>query len=81
MQQDSKRARVRCEDDKLADSSVERLGRLVGSLLELAVVGGLLDEVEDFLRKSLVGLGPCCGVVLGHVVQVWGGCGVFVGSL
>jgi hypothetical protein len=28
-------------------------------------VGSLLDEVEDFLAKSLVGLGPC-GAGVGH---------------
>ena len=32
---------------------------LVCAFLELTVVRGLLDEVEDGLRKSLVGDGPC----------------------
>jgi hypothetical protein len=42
-----------------------RLGGLVGSLLQLAVVGCLLDEIEDLLAESLVGLGPR-GAVVGH---------------
>ena len=59
MEQDSERGGVGGEDDDLRDTTVEGLGGLVGALLQLAVVGSLLDEVEDFLRKSLVGLGPC----------------------
>lgn len=31
---------------------------LVSTLLELAVVGGALDEVEELLGESLVGDGP-----------------------
>lgn len=34
-------------DDELGDTTVERLGGLVGTLLELLVVRGLLDDVED----------------------------------
>jgi hypothetical protein len=29
-------------------------------------VRALLNEIKNLLRKSLVGLGPCCRVVLGH---------------
>jgi hypothetical protein len=29
-------------------------------------VGSLLHKVEDLLRESLVGLGPCGAVVFGH---------------
>jgi hypothetical protein len=32
-------------------------------------VGALLNKIEDLLRESLVGLGPCCRVVLGHFVS------------
>lgn len=50
-------------DDELADTSVERLGGLVSSLLELLVVGGLLHEVQDLVREGSVGqregLGVC----------------------
>ena len=59
MEQDSERGGVGGEDNDLRDTTVEGLGGLVGALLQLAVVGSLLDEVKDFLRKSLVGLGPC----------------------
>jgi hypothetical protein len=38
----------------LPDTSVQRLGSLVGTLLQLAVVSCLLDKVKYFLRKSLV---------------------------
>lgn len=39
---------------------------LVGSLLELAVVGGLLDKVQKALSQALVGQGP--GWI---IVSVW----------
>lgn len=42
-----------------------RLGGLVGSLLELAVVAGLLDAVQDLLDEGLVlSLGPGGRLVL-----------------
>lgn len=56
---------VGSKDDDLRDTTVESFGGLVGALLQLAVVGGLLDEVEDFLAEGLVGLGPCSAGV-GH---------------
>lgn len=56
---------VGSKDDNLGDTTVEGLGSLVGTLLQLAVVGSLLDEVEDLLAESLVGLGPC-GAGVGH---------------
>jgi hypothetical protein len=40
-------ARTCGQDDDLGDAAVQRLGDLVGALLELVVVRGLLDEVED----------------------------------
>ncbi|KAI3486741.1 hypothetical protein L1887_49691 [Cichorium endivia] len=57
--------------DELADAAVERLGGLVGTLLELLVVRSLLDEVEDLVgergvgqREGLgVGSRHCCGSV------------------
>lgn len=55
MQQDRQRRRVGGQDDELADTAVQGLGRLVGALLRLAVVGRLLDQVEEFLLERLVG--------------------------
>lgn len=43
------------EDDDLTDSTVEGLGGLVGSLLQLTVMLSLLNEVEDLLGESAVG--------------------------
>lgn len=40
---------IGCEDDDLADSAVESFGGFVGALLELTVVRGLLDNIEDLL--------------------------------
>lgn len=65
MQQDRKWRGVCSQDDNLTDTSVQRLGRLVGAFLKLSVVRGLLDEVENFLRQGLVGDRPGCGFV-GH---------------
>jgi hypothetical protein len=57
VEEDGERRGVRSEDDQLADSAVQGLGGLVGALLELAVVGGLLDEIKNLLGESLVGFG------------------------
>jgi hypothetical protein len=62
VEQDGERGRVGGQDDELRDAAVERLGRLVGALLQLAVVGGLLDDVEDLLREGRVCDGPGWGV-------------------
>ena len=42
-------------DDELGDTTVEGLGGLVSTLLELLVVGGLLDKVEDLSSELVVG--------------------------
>ena len=60
MQQNRKRRCIRSQDHDLADTAIQRLGRFVGALLQLAVVRGLLDEIENFLRQGLVGHRPCC---------------------
>ena len=52
MEKDRKGGRIGCEDDDLGDSSIQGLRGLVGTLLQLAVVRGLLDDVEDFLGES-----------------------------
>jgi hypothetical protein len=64
VEEDGERGGVGGEDDDLGDSAVERLGRLVGALLQLAVVAGLLDDVEDLLGEGRVGDGPSCGWML-----------------
>jgi hypothetical protein len=56
MEQNCERAGVGSQDDQLRNTTVESLGSLVGSLLKLAIMGSLLDEVKDLLRESLVGL-------------------------
>lgn len=61
VEQDGQRSGVGSEDDDLGDTTVEGLGGLVGSLLQLAVVRGLLDEIENLLGEGLVGDGPCGG--------------------
>jgi hypothetical protein len=58
MQQDGERSGVGGQDDDLGDTTVQRLGGLVGSLLQLLVVRRLLDDVEDLLAESCVGGGP-----------------------
>jgi hypothetical protein len=40
------------QNDELGDTTVEGLGGLVGSLLQLTVVGSLLDDVEDLLGEG-----------------------------
>lgn len=69
VKENSQRAGVGGQDDDLGDTAVEGLGGLVGALLQLAVVGGLLDEVENLLGESLVGLGPCSAVDMSAVAQ------------
>jgi len=70
VEENGQRRSVGGEDDNLRDTSVEGLGGLVGTLLELAVVAGLLHKVEDLLGESLVGDGPC-GRFGRHVVDCW----------
>lgn len=66
MQENGQRSSVGSEDDNLSNTTVEGLGGFVGTLLQLAVVGGLLDQVEDVLGQGGVGDGPGGGVVLRH---------------
>lgn len=58
MEQDGQRSGVGGEDDDLGDTAVQGLGGLVGAFLQLLVVGGLLDDVENLLAESCVGGGP-----------------------
>lgn len=75
VEEDGKRSGVGGEDDDFGDTTVEGLGGLVGTLLQLTVVGGLLDQIEDVLGEGGVGDGPGGGVVLRHVdlLEVGGG--------
>ena len=52
-------------DDELGNTTVEGLGSLVGSLLELLVVGGLLDQIHDRVGESSIGKGPGFGADFG----------------
>lgn len=78
MEEDGKRSGVGGEDDDFGDTTVEGLGGLVGALLQLTVVGGLLDQIEDVLGEGGVGDGPGGGVVLRHVDLLGGGWWGFV---
>ena len=42
---------------------------LLSTLLQLAVVAGLLDQIKELLRQSRVGLGPGCVVGIGHCLD------------
>lgn len=80
MQQNRERRGVRSEDDNLTDAAVEGLGRFVGALLQLAVVRGLLDEVQNLLREGCVGDGPG-GVGGGHSLFAMVVLGVGMGGI
>jgi hypothetical protein len=63
VKKDLDRFRIRCQDDQLTDTAVQRLGGLIGSLFDLFVVGCLLDEIQQSDRK--IGIGKREGF-LGH---------------
>lgn len=54
-------------DDELGDTSVQGLGGLVGTLLQLTEVGSLLDNVEDLLGESLISEWESLWVWSGHI--------------
>ena len=62
VQQDGERARVGGEDDDLGNTSVQRLGALVGALLELAVVAGLRKVSIETLYHSFRDVVRTCWV-------------------
>ena len=78
MEQDGQRGGVGGQDDNLRDTTVQRLGGLVGTLLQLAVVRSLLDQIEDLLRQSAVGDGPGGGVGGHFLLGFWRRSGVDV---
>jgi hypothetical protein len=63
VQNDREGGGVGGENDELGGTTVKGLGGLVGALLDLAVVSGLLHEVEEALGEGLIGDGPGWGVV------------------
>merc|ERR1712106_817021 len=58
------RLTVSGEDDKLSLTPVEGLGGLIGSLPQLLVVSGLLNQVQDLGGESLLSQGVGLGVNL-----------------
>lgn len=58
MEQDRERRGIRGQDDQLRGTTIQGLGGLVRTLLQLAVMGRLLDQIQDVLSQSLVGDGP-----------------------
>lgn len=42
---------------RVGSTHVQSLGRFVGSLLELTIVAGLLNKVEELLGESSIGKG------------------------
>lgn len=58
MEEDRQRRGVRRENDNLGDTTVQGLRGLVGTLLQLAVVGRLLNDVKDLLGESSISYGP-----------------------
>lgn len=49
MEENGERSGVGSEDDDLTDTTVQGLGGFVGTFLELAIMGGLLNDVENLL--------------------------------
>ncbi len=46
------------KNNELCNATIQSLRRFVGALLQLTVVGCLLDEVQNGLREGRVGDGP-----------------------
>ena len=49
MEENGERGGVGSENDDLTDTTIQSLCCFVCALLELTVVGGLLDDIEDLL--------------------------------
>lgn len=71
MQQDFDWLGIGGHDDELGDAAVECFGGFVGTLTELLVMAGLLDQIED---------GVCQGGV-GKRIRLWVGGGDLLASL
>lgn len=62
MQENLEGFSISCHDYKLGDSTVKGLGSLVGTLSQLLVVGGLLDQIKDAVGEGGIGKRECFGV-------------------
>jgi len=62
MEEDSKRLSVSGHDDEVGDTTVEGLGGLVGSLLQLLVVVGRLNKLEDVVGELSISEGEGFGI-------------------
>ena len=69
VEEDGQRLSVGSKDDELRDAAVQGLGCLVGTLLELLVVGSLLHETEDHFGEIRVRERVRAFVNLGHVCR------------
>jgi hypothetical protein len=49
---------------------MEQKQTFVSTLLQLPVVGGLLNKIQDLLGQALVRDGPCSTGVVGHFVRL-----------
>merc|ERR1711981_224462 len=66
VQQNLERLSIRREHHELANTTVQRLGRLVGALAKLFVVGGLLCQVKDLTGHLRVREGEGFGIFRHH---------------
>lgn len=62
MQDNFNRLNISSHHDELANATIQRLGRLIGTLLELLVVRRLLNQVENLVRQAGIGQGESFGV-------------------
>lgn len=64
VQKNGERSGISGEHHNFSSSAVQGLGGLVGALLQLAVVGCRLDQVQNFLAHRRISDGPSGRVVL-----------------
>lgn len=55
MQQNLQGLSIGSHYNEFRDTAIEGLGRLVGSLSKLLVVGGLLDQIKDAIGQGCIG--------------------------
>jgi hypothetical protein len=65
VEENGKRLSVGSEDDKLRNTTVQGLGGLVGTLLQLASMLRRLNKIKKLLLELLIGKGP--GSAFRHV--------------
>lgn len=61
VEENSQRFRISCKDDEFSDTSVQRLGCFVCTLLELLVVVRLLNQIENRHRQGGISEGKGLG--------------------